>query len=77
MTMQNLMAKVLEVAIATEAGIVVMEGAAKAGETALIRAIDMNKTEGGTEAETVTENAATTVIKVVVGALTEAWIETI
>lgn len=75
--MQNLMAKVLEVAIATEAGIVVMEGAAKAGETAWIRAIEMNKTEGVTEAETVIGNAATAVIEVVVGALTGAWIETI
>lgn len=75
--MQNLMAKVLEVAIVTEAGILVMEGAAKVGETAWIRAIEMNKTEGVTKAETVIRNAATAVIEVVVGALTGAWIETI
>lgn len=75
--MQNLMAKVLEVAIVTEAGIVVTAGAAKAGGTAWIRAIEMNKTEGVTEAETVIGNAATAVIEVVVGVLTGAWIETI
>jgi len=75
--MQNLMAKVREVAIATEAGIVVTEGAAKAGETAWIRATEMNKTEGVTEAETAIGNAATAVIEVVVGVLTGAWIETI
>lgn len=71
------MEKVLEVAIVTEAGIVVMEGAAKAGETAWIRAIEMNKIEGVIEAETVIENAATTVIEVVVEVLTGAWMETI
>lgn len=75
--MQNLMAKVLEVATVTEVGIVVTEGAAKAGETAWIRAIKMNKTEGVTEAETAIGNAATAMIEVVVGALTGAWIETI
>lgn len=76
MTTQNLMAKVLEAAIVREAGTVGTEGAAKAGETAWIRAIEMSKTEGVTEAETVTGNAATAVIEVVVGALTGAWIET-
>lgn len=75
--MQNLTAKVLEVATAREAGIAVMEGAAKAGETAWIRAIEMNTTEGVTEAETVIGKAPTTVIEVVVGALTGAWIEII
>lgn len=75
--MQNLMAKVLEVATVREAGTVEMEGAAKAGETAWIRAIEMSKTGAVTEAGTVTGNAATAVIEVVVGALTGAWIETI
>lgn len=70
------MAKVLEVAIVTEAGTVVMEGAAKAGETAWIRATEMNKAEGETEAETMIRNAATAVIEAVVEVLTGAWIET-
>lgn len=71
------MEKVLEVAVVTEAGIVVMEGAAKAGGTAWIRATEMNKTEGVIEAETVIGNAATAVIEVVVEVLTGAWIEII
>lgn len=71
------MAKVLEVATLIEAGIAVMEGAAKAGETAWIRATEMNTTEDVTEAETVTGNAATAVIEVEAGASTGAWIETI
>lgn len=75
--MQNLMAKVLEVATVREAGTVETEGAAKAGETTWIRAIEMSRTEGVTEAETVTGNAATAAIEVVVGVLTGAWIETI
>lgn len=69
------MAKVLEVAIVREAGAVGMEGAAKAGETTWIRAIEMSTTEG--EAETVPGNAATAVIEAAEGALTGAWIETI
>lgn len=69
------MAKVLEVATVREAGTVEMEGAAKAGETTWIRAIEMSTTEG--EAETVAGNAATAAIEVVVGAWTGAWIETI
>lgn len=74
MTMQISMAKVLEVATVKEAGVVAMEGAAKAGETAWIRAIEMMRTEGATKAETVAGNTA--VIAVVVGVLTGAWIET-
>lgn len=74
--MQNLMAEVLEVATVSEAGRVEMEGAAKAGETTWIRVIGMSMTEGVTEAETVTENAATAATEVVVGAWTGAWIET-
>lgn len=71
------MAKVLEVATLIEAGIAVMEGAAKAGETAWIRPTEMNTTEDVTKAETVTGNAATAVIEVEAGASTGAWIETI
>lgn len=73
--MQNSMAKVLEVATVTEVGIVVTEGAAKAGETGWIRAIEMNKTEDVTKAETTIGNAAT--VEVVAGALTGAWIKII
>lgn len=76
MTMQNLMAKALEVATVKEAGVVAMEGAVKAGETAWIRAIEMIMTGSTTEAEVVVGNVATAVIEVGVGALTGAWIKT-
>lgn len=70
------MGKVLEVATAREAGTVGTEGAAKAGETTWIRAIEMSTTEGATEAGTGTGNVATAASEAVVGALTGAWIET-
>lgn len=70
------MAKVLGVATVREAGIVEMEGAAKAGETTWIRATEMSTAEGVTEAESVTGSAATATIEAAAGALTGAWMET-
>lgn len=76
MTMQNLMAEVLEVAIVREAGTVEMEGAAKAGETTWIRATGMSTTGAVTGAGTVTGSAATAASGAVAGASTGAWTET-
>lgn len=72
MTLQNLMAEVLGVAILKEAGIVEMEAAARAGETALIKATELTRVGDATAAE----SAATAGTEVVAGVWTEreAWI---
>lgn len=68
--MQNLMAEVLEVATAKEAGIVGMEAVARVGEMALIETTEPT----GIGVATIVESIATAGIEVGAGAWTGAWI---